>query len=240
MNRKLKKYYLKYEYLKLEDEEVGEVLADYIEDFEKYFDKFYKTPPPNKKYDSQKEVWVNEETGEVRNTPPPNFVDDFTEHYENFKREQAEKERLHKEKLDELKNRPEKVKKLYKKLAAHAHPDRGGSNDLFQTVNKAYESNNLMTLLNMAGEYGLEYEVDDSDEKVLRKNLNEIEKEIERKRSTLAWAWGSGDINTRKYVVLEVERQTGWKVEEKDLPEDLVDKPKEILQISTGSLEDSK
>ena len=238
MNRKLKKYYLKYEYLKLEDEEIGEVLSEYIKDFEKYFDKFYKTPPPNKKYDSQKEVWVNEETGEVRNTPPPNFVDDFTEHYENFKREEAERERVRKERMEDLKNRPEKLKKLYKKLAYYVHPDRGGSNDLFQKVNQAYESNNLMTLLNMAGEYELEYDVDDSDEKILHKNLNELEKEIDRKRSTLAWAWGSGDKTTRKYVVSEVERQTGWKVKETDLPDDLVEKPKEILQISTGSLED--
>ena len=233
MNRKLKKYYLKYEYLKLEDEDVGEELAEYIKDFEDRFNKYYHSS-------KEREVWVNEETGEVRDTPPPNFVDDFTEHYENFKKEQAEKERLHKEKLEELKNRPEKVKKLYKKLAAHAHPDRGGSNDLFQKVNKAYESNNLMTLLNMAGEYGLEYDVDDSDEKVLRRNLRELENEIDRKRNTLAWAWGSGDKNTRKYVVTEVERQTGLKVKETDLPDDLVDKPKEVLQISTGSLEDSK
>ena len=240
MNRKLKKYYLKYEYLKLEDEDAGETLQNYVDDFEKYFDKFYKNSPPNKKFDSNREVWVNEETGEVRETPPPNFADEFTKHFENFKKEQAEKEKRHKEKLDELKNRPEKVKKLYKKLAAHAHPDRGGSNELFQKVNKAYESNNLMTLLNMAGEYGLEYDVDDNDEKVLEKNLLELEKEIERKRNTLAWAWGSGDKNQRLRVVSEVERQTGWKVEEKDLPEDLVDKPEEILQISTGSLEDSK
>ena len=237
MNRKLKKYYLKYEYLKLEEEETGEVLEKYIKDFESIFNKYYHKPKSNPK---DREVWVNEETGEVSDTPPPNFVDDFTKHYENFKKEQAEKERLHKEKLEELKNRPEKVKKLYKKLAAYVHPDRGGSNDLFQKVNKAYESNNLMSLLNMAGEYGLEYDVDDTDEKVLEKNLYELEKEIDRKRNTLAWAWGAGDKNQRLNVVKEVERQTGHKVEEKDLPDDLVDKPKEILQISTGSLEDSK
>ena len=95
-----------------------------------------------------------------------------------------------------------------------------------------------MTLLNMAGEYELEYDVDDSDEKVLRKNLNELETEIDRKRSTLAWLWGSGNTNERKFVVSRVEQETGWKVKEEDLPEDLVEKPKEILMISTGSLED--
>ena len=235
MHRKLKKYHLKYEYLKLHEADAGDELEEYIKDFEDRFNKYYHKPNPNPK---EREVWVNEETGEVRDVPPP--FDDFTKHWENYKKETEEKERQRKEKVEELKNRPEKLKKLYKKLAAYTHPDRGGSNDLFQKVNKSYESNDLMTLLNLAGEYDLEYDIDDSDEKVLEKNLRELEREIERKRGTLAWAWGTGDKNTRINVVKEVEKQTGWRVEETDLPDDLVDKPKEILLISTGSLEDSK
>jgi len=232
VNRKLKKYHLKYEYLKLEDADVGDELKEYIRDFEDRFNKYYRKPKPNSK---NKEVWVNEETGEVRDTPPP--FDDFTKHWDNYKKESEEKERKHKEKVEELKNRPEKLKKLYKKLAAYTHPDRGGSNDLFQKVNKSYESNDLMTLLNLAGEYELEYDIDNSDEKILEKNLRELEKEIERKKNTLAWAWGTGDKNTRINVVKEVEKQTGWEVDDVDLPEDLVDKSKEILLISTGSLD---
>ena len=86
----------------------------------------------------------------------------------------------------------------------------------------------------------IEYDVDNSDEKILEKNLRSLEMEIERKRSTLAWAWGTGNADTRRYVVGEVQRQTGWEIEESDLPDDLVDRPKETLLISTGSLEDSK
>jgi len=101
----------------------------------------------------------------------------------------------------------------------------GGSNELFQEVNKAYEENNLMTLLTKAGEYDISYEVDDSDEKVLEKNLTELQSEIDRMKSTLAWTWGRGDKNERGFVIKEVERQTGWQVEVEDLPEDL--KPKD-------------
>lgn len=240
MNRKLKKYNLKYEYLKLELEDVGDELQKYIEDFELYFDKFYHQPPPGKKYDETREVWVNEDTGEVRNTPPPNFVDDFNKHWENYKKESEEKERQRVERVKELKSRPEKLKRLYKKLAAKVHPDLGGSNELFQEVNKAYESNNLMTLLTMAGEYEIDYEVDNSDEKVLERNLTEVESEINRMRSTLAWTWGTGDLNDRKFVVGRVEKETGWKIPPKDLPIDLqpVDDSTKLLNEPTKQIEE--
>jgi len=197
---KLKKYNLKHQYLKLEEEEIRDDLESYINDFEKRFNKYYQNPNPNLE---KKEVGVNEETGE-----------DHT-------KKEAEKKIERELKLEELKNRPDKLKKLYKKLASYTHPDKGGSNELFQKVNKSYESNNLMDLLNMAGLYELDYDVDDSDESILEKNLHEIEIEINRMKSTLAWAWGRGDTETKLNVLSEVEKQTGCKVDKKDLPLDL-------------------
>jgi hypothetical protein len=197
---KLKKYNLKHQYLKLEEEEIRDDLESYIKDFEKRFNKYYQNPNPNLE---KKEVGVNEEMGE-----------DHT-------KKEAEKKIERELKLEELKNRPDKLKKLYKKLASYTHPDKGGSNELFQKVNKSYESNNLMDLLNMAGLYELDYDVDDSDESILEKNLHEIEIEINRMKSTLAWAWGRGDTETKLNVLSEVEKQTGCKVDKKDLPPDL-------------------
>lgn len=231
MNRKLKKYNLKYEYLKLEEEEIREALDGYIEDFENRFNKYYTTPPSSSK--NSKEVWVNEETGEVRDTPPP--FDDFFKDYENAKKQAEESEKRKKERLQELKGRPEKVKRLYKKLAAKVHPDLGGSNELFQNVNRFYEENNLMQLLVLAGEYDISYEVDDSDSKVLEKNLSELETEIERMTSTLAWAWGNGDNKIKKNVVKEVEKQTGWKVDPSVLPDELKEKHEEPKLLDSGS-----
>lgn len=197
------------------------MLDSYIEDFENRFNKYYTTPPSSSK--NEREVWVNEQTGEVRDTPPP--FDDLFRDYEQAKKQAEESERKRKEKLEELKGRPEKVKRLYKKLAAKVHPDLGGSNELFQNVNRLYEENNLMQLLVLAGQYEISYEVDDSDTSVLEKNLKELENEINRMRSTLAWSWGAGDVQIRKQVVTEVERQTGWKVDPEVLPDDL--KPKD-------------
>lgn len=219
MNRKLKKYNLKYEYLKLEDEETKEELESYIKEFNDRFSKYYNRPSPKPERD--REVWVNEQTGEVRDDPPPNFADNFKEHFENFKKEQAEREKVKLEKIEELKNKPEKLKKLYKKLAAKVHPDRGGTNQLFQEVNSAYESNNLMALLTKAGEYEIDYEVDNSDTTILESNLKQLEDEIARMKDTIAWTWSTGDIESKKFVIKRVESETGHTVEEEDLPDEL-------------------
>ena len=214
MNRKLKKYNLKYEYLKLEEEDTRDELSQYIEDFDRHFNKYYHMPKSG-----SHEVWVNEETGEVRDEPPP--LDDIFENYKKAKEEQERSEKKRLERIEELKSRPDKLKKLYKKLAIKSHPDRGGSDELFQEVNDAYTENNLMWLLRKAGEYEIEYQVDNSDEKILSNNLNEIESEIDRMKGTLAWAWGTGDVNERKFVVSRVEKETGMKIDKDDLPPDL-------------------
>jgi len=238
VNRKLKKYNLQYEYLKLDEEDVREELGQYIKDFENTFSKYYNTKPPGNSGSSDREVWVNEETGEVREEPPP--LDDIFENYKRAQEEHERGEREREERLKELKNRPEKIKKLYKKLAIKAHPDRGGSDELFQEVNDAYTQNNLMWLLTKAGEYEIEYEVDSSDEKVLRKNLEELKNEINRMRDTTAWTWGTGGVEERKYVVKRVEKETGWKIPSEDLPDDLKPKKKEELLLKDKKLLDNK
>ena len=228
MNRKLKKYNLRYEYLKLEEEDTREELSEYIESFDNVFNKYYHMP-----VSGSREVWVNEETGEVREEQPP--LDDVFDNYKKAKEEHERAQKEREEKVNELKNRPDKVKKLYKKLAIKSHPDRGGSDELFQEVNDAYTENNLIWLLMKAGEYGIEYEVDTSDEKVLSTNLDEISYEIDRMKGTLAWLWGTGSVKDRKYVVSRVEKETGHKIKVEDLPLDL--KPKNDEQIL---LEDKK
>jgi len=223
VNRHLKKYNLKHQYLKLEEEDVRTELEDYIKDFETRFNKYYaeRNKLDSESFKKEREVWVNQETGEVRDTPP-NF-DDFSKHWENYKKQEAERERLSKLKKDELKNKPEKLKRLYKKLSSKVHPDRGGDADTFLCVRKAFESNNLLYLLELASEYEIDYDIDPSDETILEKNINTLEREIERMKSTLAWAWGRGD---KREVVAEVERQTKLKIDDSDLPDEIKTTPK--------------
>lgn len=237
VNRRLKKYNLKYEYLKLEREDVESEFQSYVDDFEKHFDKYYQKPKKGTPTSKERHVWVNEETGEVRYEPPETSFEDM---FEENKRAAEEKERERVERIQEIKSRPDKLKKLYKKVAIKTHPDRGGSEDEFQEVNNAFTKLDLATLLNYAGKYNVDYEVEDDDVQLLEKNLKKLESEINQMKSTLAWQWGSGDTSERMSVVRTIKHQTGWDVEESDLPEDLKPKKDEqILLEDKKSLEDS-
>ena len=218
MNRKLKKLNLKQEYLLLEEEDIRLELEQYVEDFESRFDKYYNSPKMGQSDDSEKYVWVDEETGEVIDELPP---------------DEPPTEDSKKSKKDRLKSKSKKVdsvkmKKLFKKLATILHPDRGGSDEDFYKINEAYDEGDLVTLLKYAKEYGIEYEFDTSDSEIFEENLSKIELEINRMKGTLAWVWGTGDPKTRMRVVRTVETQTGHKVSEDDLPDDLRSKRKDV------------
>ena len=159
---------MKQEYLLLEEEDVRLELEQYVEDFESRFDKYYNSPKMGQSDDSEKYVWVNEETGEVIDELPP---------------DEPPTEDSKKSKKDRLKSKSKKVdsvkmKKLFKKLATILHPDRGGSDEDFYKINEAYDEGDLVTLLKYAKEYGIEYEFDTSD--------SEIFEETEYKFAVLA------------------------------------------------------
>ena len=218
MNRKLKKYNLKYEYLKLELEDTETSFWEYVSDFETHFDTYYKKPKKDTPTANENHVWVNEETGEVRHEPPSMSFEDMAEFN---KRARQIKDEEKTQKITELKNRPSRIKKLYKKIAVATHPDKGGSKVEFQMVSDAFNKLDLATLLNLAGRYGVDYEFEDDDEGLLQKNLKELETQITQRKSTLAWLWGTGGIDERRGVIKTIKHQTGWDVREEDLPNDL-------------------
>ena len=219
MSRTLKKFKLKYEYLQLEEEDVRTELSEYIRDFELRFDKYYNSidNSPSESDDDSKFVWVNEETGETREEEP-----DLTDEPESSSERLSRRERR-------VVSR--KLKTLYKKLASKMHPDTGGSHEDFSQLNEAFESGDLTTMLSFASEYDIEYEVDSDDEDMLFRNLKKIEDEISRMKNTMAWMWGTGDNNIRKHVIKMVQKQTGKKVIDDDLPESMRSKPKEVKKL---------
>ena len=211
MNRKLKKLNLKHEYLLLEEEDVRLELHSYVSDFERRFDKYYNNPKSKSSSETQDYIWVNQETGETSTTPPSD--EDINSESKKSKDKRLESKS---KKVDSV-----KMKKLFKKLAAIIHPDRGGSDEEFHKLNEAYDDGDLITLLNYAKKYDIEYEMDKSDSEIFEKNLNKIESEISRMKSTLAWLWGTGNLKSRMDVIKTVQRQTGWEIDESDLPEEM-------------------
>lgn len=191
MSRSLKKLTHKYEYLKLELEELEEQSEGYTSEWSKLFGKYF--------IDRSKEMWMNEETGELRKEPP------------------SEEEETKKE------DKPEKVKKLYRKLSTKLHPDKGGSAEVFSDLKQYYESKNLIELLKLASDYNIDYELDEEDEMLIQNSCYNISQKIEGVQSTLSWTYFTGDKKKKLHVIKMVEAELGIKIPENEYPEELRD-----------------
>ena len=194
MSRFLKKLTHKYEFLKLELEEVKEEGDDYQVKWGQLFGKYFA--------DKNSEFWVNEDTGELRKDRPEDETD-----------------------TDEIEPKPEKPKKLrdlYKKLSKHTHPDKGGDEDEFNEVKESYDKEDLLALLSLAGQYNIDFEIEDEDQEMVEKSCLSIENEINNTKSTLSWAYFTGDRSKKKAVLAMMEQQFNITIDPKDIPEELL------------------
>ena len=191
MSRSLKKLSHKYEYLKLELEELKEQSDEYTSEWSKLFGRFF--------IDRNKEMWLNEETGELRKDPP-------TDEEENIKE-----------------SKPEKLKKLYRKLSTVLHPDKGGSPEVFNELKQFYEAQNLIELLKLAGENNIEVELEDDDKELIDGSCVNISQKILNIQSTLSWLYFTGDKRKKLQVLAMVENELGIKIPKEDYPEELRD-----------------
>ena len=194
MSRKLKKLTHKYEFLKLELEELEEQSEEYTLEWSKLFGKFF--------IDKNQEMWVNEETGEVRKDPP---TDDEEEEF-------TQKEK-----------KPEKVKKLYRKLSTVIHPDKGGTAEDFSLLKEYYEENNLLELLKFASDYNINYELDEEDELMIEGSCSKVDEKINNTKATLSWLYFTGDKNKKLHIIKVVENELGIKIPPEEYPEELRD-----------------
>ena len=196
MSRSLKKITHKYEFLKLELEEVKEELEEYLSVWTKHFGKYFAQ--------KKSEMWVNEETGEMRETPP---VDDEEEEIKKPKKKQ----------------KPQKLKKLYKKLSTYTHPDKGGDVEDFNAIKKSYEEEDFLELLKFAGLYQIDFELEEEDELLVEQSCTNIQKEIQTHKGSMAYAFGSGDIQKKLAVIQMLEQHLGIEIKKEDYPKELLD-----------------
>ncbi len=190
MSSLLKKFSLKYQYLKLELEEVEQQAEEFNLEWNRLFGKYF--------VDKNSEMWINEETGEIRKDKPSKEV-------------------------KKRKNVPNKIRKLYKKLSTFAHPDKGGSPEEFQALKKAYEGQDLIEMLNLAGKYNVKYEVEDEDKIILDKVCAQLEEKTEQVSSTLAYTYFTKSTKHKKAVIQMLEQQYGITIDKKDYPKELLE-----------------
>lgn len=189
MSRIVKKYSHKYEFLKLELEDYQEEFEDYEIEWKKLFGKYFTN--------IKTEMWVNEETGEMRDTPP-----DIEEKKEKTKKN-------------------DKVKKLYRKTSTLAHPDKGGNEEDFNYIKKCYENNDLLGLILFAGEHNIEVEITEEDKALLDKSCLRLQNEITSLRSSLIYNFFTGNERMKKGVILQLQQQHNVEIDVKDILDQL-------------------
>jgi hypothetical protein len=186
---KAKKLTLHYSYLILEKEEVDEVCFE----MEKEIRKIIKLKYP-KEYE---EIFGSKNPKQNLKKPPPQeYPDEVSENIE----EVSENIEVQKS----IKNKD--VKKLYRKIAEKTHPDKTGNNDraeMFSNATKAYEQNNVGTLLNLAGALNIELtSLSPETVKLLENNIVLLSQEINTLKNTAAWAFHSADSDEQKEKVI--------------------------------------
>lgn len=195
MSKSLQKLTHKYEFLKLELEETEEELDTYLTKWNRYFGKYF--------VQKNSEMWVNEETGEMRAEPPGE-----EEIKPNRKARRA---------------KPEKLKKLYKNLSKHLHPDKGGSEEDFNKLKESYEDEDLIELLKFAGLFKIDVEVDEEDETLIKKTCMEFQNKIQGHKNSMAWEYFTGDRNKKLAVVQGLQLQLGIEIKKEDYPPELLE-----------------
>jgi hypothetical protein len=190
---------MKYEYLKMEEEDVRNELHNHIQSFDSTFSKYYKMRDEKLKKEKQKEAPDTEkerptEDAINQETPFDDVNDSILEDFPNTPKER----------------KSNSIKKLYKKLSQVVHPDvsRGTSDD-FLLLNESYQQNNLFELVLMANKYNVDHDITDADLDMFTSHIKHLEREIYRMKNTLAWAWGNGKEDL---VYKVVESETGVKI----------------------------
>jgi hypothetical protein len=201
---------MKYEYLKLEEEDVRTELTKYILDFEKHFKKYY-----------DESVRLNSQKKSSDIDEAPDF-DLLEREFEKRRLDLAAKRK-------NLKAKSKRLKSLYKKLSSITHPDVSGDDETFLRVKSHFEKGEFADLVSIAEEYNVEFELGEDEIALITKSIEHIESEINRMKNTLAWGWGSGDLNAKKQIIKIVEQQTKIKVSVEDYPDEL--KPEPIKEI---------
>jgi hypothetical protein len=194
MSKALQKLTHKYEFLKLELEETEDELATYLSKWNKYFGKYFA--------DKNAEMWVNEETGEMRKEPPGG---ELTTNQKSRK------------------TKPAKLKKLYKHLSKYIHPDKGGKQEDFKKMKQSYEEEDLLELLKFAGLYKIDFELEKDDELLIEKTCSNFQQQIENHKGSLAWAYFTGDKSKKLAVLQMLEKHLGKEIKKEDYPPELLE-----------------
>jgi len=137
-------------------------------------------------------AYQNEETGEIRYT-------------------------IDEEAATGKKPKPAKLKKLYYKLSGKTHPDKGGNDQLFDRVNKAYKQSNYIELLKLAEASEINTSIDEEDIYLFEDSCSNISTEVDKIKQSLTWQYFTGDRVTKRIIINKLVTEFSIEIPEKDI-----------------------
>ena len=125
----------------------------------------------------------------------------------------VENSKDNKKEIKEKQDRDPELYKIYKKIAMRTHPDRTGSQDLFEIFNKATEAinkNDWIVIMEIALE--LEIKTPKLTKELRQKiedNITETNKKIKKLQNTTAWVWANTASEDKESIRVQVRKLMG-------------------------------
>ena len=101
------------------------------------------------------------------------------------------------------------IKKLYRKLVRHFHPDKGGDENIFNNVKEAYEENDIIGMFLIAEENNIDIELTDNMETVIERSVYNLQVKEENKNKTLHALFFKGSDEDKANVIRMLEMRHG-------------------------------
>ena len=90
------------------------------------------------------------------------------------------------------------IKKVYRKVAAKTHPDKGGDEEKFKIAAKANKNKDFGALLELAAELEIDILFDDELINEMSKQCKAVIENITKMKTTTAWTWVHCHSNERE------------------------------------------
>jgi hypothetical protein len=109
------------------------------------------------------------------------------------------------EEIDSKEENP-KMRKLYREIVKQTHPDKIKNeklNNLYIEAGKSYDSEDLFNIYSICDELGISYELDESENYILKDKIKYIQDKINFIHSTFTWQWYYSEEEIEKNNIIK-------------------------------------
>ena len=112
---------------------------------------------------------------------------------------------------------PNRLKKLYRKIATILHPDKGGKEDDFTDFKSAYNEGNFIEMIQSAARYEMEVDLEPEDIQYFEESCSLLQAKIDSAKGSLIYNFFTGDDTTKRICIAKIGQHYGVDIPEKDI-----------------------